>query len=136
MRLRNNGFRFSHSGTRTPRVALACAALAMPVATLPAAAQHDSAAKTDYSAPAGAPYTAENVSVPTPRGYALVGTLTLPRGANRSHPVPAIVTITGTGPQDRDEYLGLQGYRPFRQIADSLGRRGIAVLRMDDRGVG
>jgi hypothetical protein len=30
----------------------------------------------------------------------------------------------------------LPSYRPFRQLADSLGRRGIAVLRMDDRGVG
>jgi Dipeptidyl aminopeptidases/acylaminoacyl-peptidases len=101
-----------------------------------ATAQHDTASTTDYSAPAGAPYAAENVTVSTPRGYTLAGTLTLPRGASRSHSVPAIVTITGTGPQDRDEYLGLKGYRPFRQIADSLGRRGIAVLRMDDRGVG
>jgi uncharacterized protein len=142
MRLRSHAFRFSQSGTHTSHIALALAAFALPGAVIssaaqsPAPAQHDSAAKTDYSAPAGAPYTAENVSVPTPRGYTLAGTLTLPRGASRSHPVPAIVTITGTGPQDRDEYLGLQGYRPFRQIADSLGRRGIAVLRMDDRGVG
>jgi alpha-beta hydrolase superfamily lysophospholipase len=51
--------------------------------------------------------------------------------------VPAIVTITGSGPEDRDEALpGVEGYRPFRQLADSLGRRGIAVLRMDDRGYG
>ena len=119
--------------TRESHLALVFAALALPLA---ASAQHDTTARTDYSAPPGAPYTAENVSVPTPRGYALAGTLTLPGGASRAHPVPAIVTITGTGPQDRDEYLGLQGYRPFRQIADSLGRRGIAVLRMDDRGVG
>ncbi len=123
-------------------IALVLAALALPLATESVVAQsraparHDTAAATDYSAPAGAPYTAENVSVPTPRGYTLAGTLTLPRGASRSHSVPAIVTISGTGPQDRDEYLGLQGYRPFRQLADSLGRRGIAVLRMDDRGVG
>src|SRR6185295_1012523 len=51
-------------------------------------------------------------------------------------PVAAIVTITGSGPEDRDESIGLPGYRPFRQIADSLGRQGIAVLRMDDRGTG
>jgi alpha/beta superfamily hydrolase len=51
--------------------------------------------------------------------------------------VAAIVTISGTGPQDRDEmHPSLPSYRPFRQIADSAGRRGIAVLRMDDRGVG
>ena len=99
----------------------------------PLAAQHPAG---DYSAPAGAPYTAQNVTVRTPMGHTLAGTLTLPASASRTHPVAAIVTITGTGPQDRDEYLGFGDYRPFRQIADSLGRRGIAVLRMDDRGVG
>jgi dipeptidyl aminopeptidase/acylaminoacyl peptidase len=90
----------------------------------------------DYSAPAGAPYTAEAVTVTTPSGHTLVGTLTLPRGAARGRPVGAVVTITGSGPQDRDEAMGFSSYRPFRQLADSLGRRGIAVLRMDDRGTG
>jgi dipeptidyl aminopeptidase/acylaminoacyl peptidase len=132
----------SHGFLTCCSAALALAAFALSSAAGSAAAQgrsatqRDTTSKTDYSAPAGAPYTAENVTVPTPRGYTLAGTLTLPRGASRSHPAPAIVTISGTGPQDRDEYLGLVGYRPFRQIADSLGRRGIAVLRMDDRGVG
>lgn len=92
--------------------------------------------KPDYSAPADAPYIAEEVIVKTPAGHTLAGTLTLPKSASREHPVSAIVTITGSGPQDRDENIGLQGFRPFRQIADSLGRRGIAVLRMDDRGTG
>jgi hypothetical protein len=96
-----------------------------------------SAPRRDYSAPLDAPYTAEDVTVPTAAGHALAGTLTLPRGASRTEPVPAIVTISGSGPQDRDETLtSPPGYRPFRQLADSLGRRGIAVLRMDDRGVG
>lgn len=92
----------------------------------------------DYSAPPGAPYLAVNVEVPTPMGHVLSGTLTLPVGASREHPVPAIMTITGSGPTLRDEDLPgtLEGYRAFRQIADSLGRRGIAVLRMDDRGTG
>jgi dipeptidyl aminopeptidase/acylaminoacyl peptidase len=96
------------------------------------------AKKADYSAPLGAPYTAQDVTVPTPMGHTLAGTLTLPKGASRARPVPAVVTITGSGPEDRDESLGelLPGYRPFRQFADSLGRRGIAVLRMDDRGFG
>ncbi|HEX6283657.1 MAG TPA: alpha/beta fold hydrolase [Pyrinomonadaceae bacterium] len=92
--------------------------------------------KPDYSAPADAPYTAEEVSVKTPAGHTLAGTLTLPKGASRQQPVAAIVTVTGSGPQDRDENIGLPGYRPFRQLADALGRRGIAVLRMDDRGTG
>jgi dipeptidyl aminopeptidase/acylaminoacyl peptidase len=92
--------------------------------------------KPDYSAPADAPYTAEDVVVKTPAGHTLAGTLTLPKGASLKQPVSAIVTVTGSGPQDRDENIGLQGFRPFRQLADALGRRGIAVLRMDDRGTG
>src|SRR5688500_14043451 len=92
--------------------------------------------KPDYSAPAGAPYTAEEVVVKTPAGHTLAGTLTLPKSASRTKPVSAIITVTGSGPQDRDENIGLPGFRPFRQIADSLARRGIAVLRMDDRGTG
>jgi dipeptidyl aminopeptidase/acylaminoacyl peptidase len=92
--------------------------------------------KPDYSAPADAPYVAEEVVVMTPAGHTLAGTLTLPKGASRSQPVSAIVTVTGSGPQDRDENIGLPGFLPFRQIADSLARRAIAVLRMDDRGTG
>jgi alpha-beta hydrolase superfamily lysophospholipase len=92
--------------------------------------------KPDYSAPANAPYTAEDVVVKTPAGHTLAGTLTLPKSASRTKPVSAIVTVTGSGPQDRDENIGLPGFQPFRQLADSLARRGIAVLRMDDRGTG
>ena len=92
--------------------------------------------KPDYSAPADAPYIADEVAVKTPAGFTLAGTLTLPKSASAKHPVSAIVTITGSGPEDRDENIGLDGYRPFRQIADTLGRHGIAVLRMDDRGTG
>lgn len=89
----------------------------------------------DYSAPAGAPYRAEPVEVRTPAGHTLTGTLTLP--ANARGRVPAVVTITGSGQQDRDESISIvPGYRLFRQVADTLGRRGIAVLRLDDRGVG
>jgi len=90
--------------------------------------------RPDYSAPAGAPYTAEEVAVRTPAGHTLAGTLTRPAGAGR---VPAVVTITGSGTQDRDEYIPFAGgVRIFRQVADTLGRRGIAVLRLDDRGAG
>lgn len=91
----------------------------------------------DYSAPAGAPYTALEVRIPTPMGHTLAGTLTLPAGAGPRNRVPAVVTSTGSGPQDRDEAIPtVSGYRPFRQIADTLSRHGIAVLRMDDRGQG
>ncbi len=99
-----------------------------------AAASRLTLGKTDYSAPAGAPYTAREVTVPAD-GFTLGGTLTLP--GNATGPVPAVVTITGSGQQDRDEYIPVAGgYRPFRQIADTLGRRGIAVLRLDDRMIG
>ncbi|WP_411278645.1 alpha/beta hydrolase family protein [Gemmatimonas sp.] len=88
----------------------------------------------NYSAPANAPYTAEDVVIPTRRGYTLAGTLTRPKGVAK---VPVVITISGSGPQGRDSRLpGLSGYAPFREIADTLGRRGIAVLRYDDRGVG
>lgn len=61
----------------------------------------------------------------------LGGTLSLPDG---SGPFPAIVLVTGSGPQDRNEEI--LGFRPFALIADSLRRAGVAVLRYDDRGVG
>lgn len=95
------------------------------------------AVRPDYSAPAGAPYRAIAVRIPTPGGHVLAGTLTLPEGAGPGRRVPAVVTSTGSGLQDRDEHLPLvPGYRPFRQLADTLSRHGIAVLRMDDRGHG
>ena len=100
-----------------------------------AAASRLSLGKPDYSAPAGAPYVAEEVTISGPDGITLGGTLTRPRDAKSR--VPAVVTITGSGQQDRDEYIPIAGgYRPFRQIADTLSRRGIAVLRLDDRGIG
>jgi dienelactone hydrolase len=65
---------------------------------------------------------------------ALAGTLTLPPTEG---PHPAVILISGSGPQNRDEEIpGVSGYQPFRVIADHLARNGIAVLRYDDRGVG
>jgi len=96
-----------------------------------------SLAPPDYSATIGAPYTAMPVEVPTPMGHRLAGTLTLPASASSTHRVPAVLTITGSGLQDRDAAIpSVAGYRPFRQLADTLGRHGIAMLRMDDRGFG
>jgi dienelactone hydrolase len=92
------------------------------------------APKPDYSAPSGAPYAAEEVRLAGPAGP-LGGTFTKPIGARG--PLPAVVTITGSGQQDRDEYIPFAGgIRLFRQVADTLSRRGIAVLRLDDRGLG
>jgi hypothetical protein len=89
----------------------------------------------DYSAPAGAPYSAEAVRIPTAAGFALAGTFTKPVSA--SGKVPVVITISGSGPQERDGRLApVPGYANFREIADTLGRRGVAVLRYDDRGVG
>ncbi|HEV8449739.1 MAG TPA: alpha/beta fold hydrolase [Gemmatimonadaceae bacterium] len=91
---------------------------------------------TNYSAPPNAPYVAEDVVVTTSTELHLAGTLTIPK-VRPSGKVPAVITITGSGPEDRDEQSGaIPGYRPFRELADTLGRRGIAVLRLDDRGVG
>jgi uncharacterized protein len=108
-------------------------------ADAPAAAWTPRSAATatvSYAAPEGAPYTAEEVKVRTPAGLTLAGTLTIPthRAGTRA---PAVVLITGSGAQDRDEGTPmLEQWRPFREIADTLSRRGIAVLRLDDRGVG
>ncbi|MBD2713915.1 alpha/beta fold hydrolase [Microvirga sp. STR05] len=78
------------------------------------------------------PYREQEVSFQNPRsGQQLAGTLTLPAGKG---PFPAVVLVSGSGPQDRDE--ALMGHRPFLVLADYLTRRGVAVLRYDDRGVG
>ncbi len=76
------------------------------------------------------PYGEETVTIDV-AGATLEGTLTLPPGDG---PVPAVVLVSGSGAQDRDEFLA--GHRPFLVLADRLTRSGIAVLRMDDRGVG
>ena len=64
-------------------------------------------------------------------GNTLAGTLTIPEGEG---PFPAMVLVSGSGQQNRDEEL--MNHRPFWVIADYCARHGIAVLRYDDRGVG
>jgi fermentation-respiration switch protein FrsA (DUF1100 family) len=77
------------------------------------------------------PYKEEEVSYDNPAaaGVKLAATFTIPQGKG---PFPAVLLITGSGPQDRDE--ALMGHRPFLILADYLTRHGIAVLRADDRG--
>jgi hypothetical protein len=78
------------------------------------------------------PYRAEEVTVANAAGQSvLAGTLTVPDGKG---PFPAVVLISGSGAQNRDEEIF--GHKPFLVLADHLTRRGIAVLRYDDRGVG
>lgn len=76
------------------------------------------------------PYDEEQVVVRNQAAAVkLAGTLTKPRGAG---PFPAVVLVTGSGPQNRDEEL--LGHRPFLVLADRLTRAGFEVLRCDDRG--
>ena len=78
------------------------------------------------------PYQVEEVRFVNPTdGDTLAGTLTLPTSPG---PHRAVVMITGSGPQSRDEPV--MNHRPFLVWADALTRLGIAVLRYDDRGVG
>lgn len=78
------------------------------------------------------PYKEEEVSYENKSaGIKIAGTLSLPTGDG---PFPAVLLLTGSGAQDRNE--SIMGHKPFWVIADYLTRRGIAVLRVDDRGVG
>ncbi len=79
------------------------------------------------------PYKAEDVKYANKAsaGVELAATLTIPEGEG---PFPAVVLITGSGAEDRNE--AIMGHKPFLVIADYLTRRGIAVLRADDRGFG
>ncbi|MDQ3712790.1 MAG: esterase FrsA, partial [Acidobacteriota bacterium] len=79
------------------------------------------------------PYDEEEVTYENKKDTVkLAGTLTLPRTGGQKH--PAVILITGSGAQDRNETI--LGHRPFLVLADYLTRRGIAVLRVDDRGIG
>jgi pimeloyl-ACP methyl ester carboxylesterase len=78
------------------------------------------------------PYRDEDVTYENKiQNVTLAATLTIPQGKG---PFPAVVLITGSGPQDRDETL--LGHKPFLVLSDYLTRHGIAVLRADDRGTG
>lgn len=77
-------------------------------------------------------YRAEEVTFTNKKeGNTLAGTLTIPEGDG---PFPALVLVSGSGQQNRDEEL--MNHRPFWVIADYCARHGVAVLRYDDRGMG
>lgn len=78
------------------------------------------------------PYSEKEVIVKNDEAkIELAGTLTMPATGG---PFPAVILITGSGPQNRNEEL--MGHKPFLVLADYLTRQGIAVLRCDDRGYG
>ena len=78
------------------------------------------------------PYIAEEVHfLNTKDKITLAGTLTLP---DTTGTYPAVVLISGSGAQDRNEEI--VGQKPFLVLSDYLTRHGIAVLRYDDRGFG
>jgi dienelactone hydrolase len=60
--------------------------------------------------------------------YKLPAILTLPAKANN---LPAVVLVSGSGPNDRDETVGAE--KPFKDIAEDLAKKGIASLRYDKR---
>ncbi|GHE38135.1 alpha/beta hydrolase [Sphingobacterium griseoflavum] len=80
------------------------------------------------------PYPYDTLDVSFGNGFdavQLAGTLSFPK-AHGKH--PAVVLITGSGPQDRNETM--EGHQPFKLIADYLTKKGVVVLRYDERGVG
>ncbi|MGH9475900.1 MAG: alpha/beta hydrolase family protein [Terriglobales bacterium] len=77
------------------------------------------------------PYRSLTVTVPSVKGIQLAGTLTVPQGKG---PFPAAILIAGSGPHGRNE--DLFGHQIFWVLADSLSRHGLAVLRVDKRGIG
>ena len=78
------------------------------------------------------PYKSEEVGYDNSNKSLHFGaTITIPSG---NGPFPAAVLITGSGPQNRDEEI--LGHHPFAVLADALTRKGMVVLRVDDRGVG
>ena len=86
----------------------------------------------DAIAAQGRPYVEQNVRFDNPAGHnQLAGTLSVPKGKG---PFPAVVLISGTGHNTRDE--DVWGHKIFLVLADALNRKGIAVLRYDKRGVG
>lgn len=78
------------------------------------------------------PYAEEEVEYEnSAANIKLAATLTFPESQRR---LPAVLLISGSGPQDRNE--AMLGHKPFLVLADFLTRRGIVVMRVDDRGVG
>ncbi|WP_254626191.1 S9 family peptidase [Myxococcus sp. CA039A] len=108
-------------------VAAACASSPEPRVSEPAPAKVVVQPTSATPAVNGAAFRTEEVSVGR-APFLLKGTLTVPTG---SGPFPGVVLVHGSGPHDRDESIGPN--KPFKDIAEGLSSRGIAVLRYDKR---
>ena len=100
--------------------------------TLARAGKEGAVAASKKAVAVATTYHIESVTLTSqPGGVALAGTLSIPDGPG---PFPAAVLLSDMGSQDRDARQG--SYRFFADLAMALARQGIAVLRLDDRGVG
>ena len=77
-------------------------------------------------------YSSDSISFVSSDTISLAGTFTYPNNTNKKF--PAIILVNGLGKHDRDE--SMYGHKPFLVIADYFTKKGFAVLRVDDRGVG
>ena len=78
-------------------------------------------------------YNSEDVTFKNDiEGNLLAGTIATPKNFKKNQAI--LVMITGSGVQDRNEEMF--DHKPFWVIADYLAKKGIATLRLDDRGIG
>lgn len=78
------------------------------------------------------PYNTEDITYENADGSVHYGaTFTKPNGEGK---FPAVIIISGSGSQDRDGTIGT--HKTYAVLADYLTKNGIAVLRVDDRGIG
>jgi pimeloyl-ACP methyl ester carboxylesterase len=104
----------------------------LPLTLTPATTAQIAPAKRPQEPTPPFPYGNEEVVFSNPAAnIELAGTLTKPQGAG---PFPAVLLIAGSGPNNRNEEVA--GHKIFLVLADALTRRGLAVLRVDKRGVG
>lgn len=73
-------------------------------------------------------FSEQEMSLDATESCDLGATLSLP---DRDEPVPGVVLVHGSGPNDRDGTLGPS--KPYKELAWGLATEGIAVLRYDKR---